>query len=97
MPMKMKVFALVALLSSAARAAEVSEVRVEALDGFGGDTGSVLVRCQTKVGSQYDPVTVTRDVNSLRDSGEFETISADAKRTAAGIEVTFKVKRKMRY
>ena len=95
--MKMKVFALVALLSSAARAAEVSEVRVEALDGFGGDTGSVLVRCQTKAGSQYDPVTVTRDVNSLRDSGEFETISADAKRTAAGIEVTFKVKRKMRY
>ena len=95
--MKINVLALVALFASVANAAEVLDVKVETLDGFGGDVGSVLVRCQTKVGAQYDPVTVSRDINSLKDSGEFETISADAKRVSEGIEVTFRVKRKLRY
>ena len=88
-------FALVG--SVAALATEVSEVKVKALDGFGGDTSSVATRCQTKVGATYDPVTVTRDVTALKDSGEFDEINADAKRTAAGVEVIFYVKRKMRY
>jgi outer membrane protein insertion porin family len=78
-------------------AADVTDVRVEVTDGFGGDTGSVLTRCQTKVGSVYDPATVTRDVTSLKDSGEFEAISADAKRVAGGVEVVFRVRRKLRY
>ena len=88
-------FALIG--SVAALATEVSEVKVKALDGFGGDTSSVATRCQTKVGATYDPVTVTRDVTALKDSGEFDEINADAKRTAAGVEVIFYVKRKMRY
>ena len=95
--MNVKIFALLALCSSAVYAADVTDVRVEVLDDFGGDTGSVLIRCQTKTGAVYDPVTVTRDVNSLKDSGEFETISADAKRVSGGVEVVFKVKRKLRY
>ena len=95
--MNAKIFALFALCASAVHAADVTDVKVEVLDGFGGDTGSVLIRCQTKAGSVYDPVTLTRDVNSLKDSGEFETISADAKRVAGGVEVIFKVKRKLRY
>ena len=95
--MNAKIFALLALLASVVHAADVTDVKVEVLDGFGGDTGSVLVRCQTKTGSVYNPVTVTRDVNSLKDSGEFETISADAKRVSGGVEVVFKVRRKLRY
>ena len=95
--MNAKIFALLALFASVVHAADVTDVKVEVLDGFGGDTGSVLVRCQTKTGSVYNPVTVTRDVNSLKDSGEFETISADAKRVSGGVEVVFKVRRKLRY
>ena len=91
------ILAFVAIFGSVAFAADVTEVKVKALDGFGGDTSSVASRCQTKAGSQYDPVTVTRDVTSLKDSGEFEEISADAQHVAGGVEVTFFVKRKMRF
>ena len=94
---KLKFAMIAAFCAIVANAADVTDVKVEVLDGFGGDTGSVLTRCQTKTGNVYDPVTVTRDVNSLKDSGEFETISADARRVAGGIEVVFKVRRKMRY
>ena len=92
------ILALVAILGSAAAfAADVTDVKVKALDGFGGDASAVASRCQTKVGATYDPILVTRDVTSLKDSGEFEEISADAQRTAAGVEVTFFVKRKVRF
>ena len=90
-------FALVALFGSVAFAADVTEVKVKALDGFGGDTSSVASRCQTKAGSPYDSTTVTRDVTSLKDSGEFEEINADVQHVAGGVEVTFFVKRKMRF
>ena len=78
-------------------AADVVTVKVEAVDGFGGDTGSVASRCQTKAGKPYDPVTLTRDVATLKNSEEFEDISADVKEVAAGVEVTFRVKRKFRF
>ena len=78
-------------------AADVIDVRVKALDGFGGDASFVASRCQVKAGKPYDPVTVTRDVTALKDSGEFEEITADAQRVADGVEVTYYVKRKMRY
>ena len=92
-----KLAAFIALWGSVALAADVTEVKVKALDGFGGDTSFVASRCQTKAGGVYDPVTVTRDVTALKDSGEFEEISADAQRTAAGVAVTFFVRRKMRF
>ena len=89
--------ALFALLAaSAAVAADVIDVRVKALDGFGGDASFVASRCQVKAGKPYDPVTVTRDVTALKDSGEFEDITADAQRLADGVEVTYYVKRKVR-
>ena len=91
------ILAVIAVLGSVAFAADVTDVKVKALDGFGGDTSSVASRCQTKIGKPYDPVTVTRDVESLTSSGEFEEINADAQRNAAGVEVTFFVKRKMRF
>lgn len=85
-------------MSSVASAIDVTNVKVTALDGFGGDTGSVASRCQTKAGSAYDPVAVTRDVSALKSSGEFEEISADAvKNLSGGVDVVFFVKRKVRY
>ncbi len=92
-----KLFALIALLSVAAQAAEVKDVKVKVLDGFGGDTSSVLARCQTKPGTTYDPVVVTRDVTSLKDSGEYQDITASAERADGGVVVTFSVFRKMRF
>ena len=89
--------ALIALCGSVASAATVSDVKVKVLDGFGGDASSVLVLCQTKRGTTYDPVTVTRDVKSLRDSGHYQDITADAEETSDGVVVTFSVFRKMRY
>ena len=90
--------ALIALLvSAAAWSAQVVDVKFTALDGFGGDTGSIASRCQTKKGQEYDPATLTRDVSALKDSSEFEDISADAQRVNDGVEITFFVKRKMRY
>lgn len=85
--------------ASVISAAPVTEVKVQALDGFGGDTGSVISCCQTKVGSEYDPVLVTRDVTTLKASGEFEDIRVDAQKSllGEGVEVTFFVKRKLRY
>ena len=84
-------------VSACALAADVTEVKVRAMDGFGGDTSSVASLCQTRPGQAYDPVIVTRDVNSLKKSGEFEDITVDAQRVSDGVEVTFFVKRKMRY
>lgn len=95
--MKKLLSAFVFGVTFAALAADVTEVKVKALDGFGGDTSSVISRCQTKVGQPYDPVTVSRDVISLKGAGEFEEITADAQRVTGGIEVTFYVKRKMRF
>ena len=91
--------ALIAVLESVAvaLASDVTEVKVRALDGFGGDTSSVITRCQTKTGTPYDPSVVTRDVSVLRETGEFDEITADAQRDATGVAVTFYVKRKMRY
>ncbi|MBO5750971.1 MAG: outer membrane protein assembly factor BamA [Kiritimatiellae bacterium] len=89
-------FSLFAVAFSAT-AANVTKVSVKALDGFGGDTSSVATRCQTKVGAEYDPIIITRDVNALKSSGEFESISADAQRVAEGVEITFFVTRKIRY
>ena len=52
--------------TACAFSADVTDVKVRVLDGFGGDTSSVASRCQTKAGQQYDPVIVTRDVNALK-------------------------------
>ena len=81
-----------------AKAADVSDVQVKVMDGFGGDAGAVLTRCQTKVGTVYDPVTVSRDVTSLKESGEYQEITAESSEDEqGGVVVTFYVKRKMRF
>lgn len=89
--------ALIALFGAVAQAANVIDLKITALDGFGGDTSSVLSQCQTKVGSVYAEETVARDVKTLTSSGQFQEVTVDARRGAEGVEVTFFVKRKMRY
>ena len=95
--MKQILYIAAVLAAASAFAAQVAEVKVKATDGFGGDTGSVLSRCQTKAGQEYDPTTLSRDVKTLKDSKEFEDISVDAQESGDGVSVTFVVKRKMRY
>ena len=95
--MKSLIGLIVCIGATASFAANVLEVKIKALDGFGGDTGSVASRCQTRAGAEYDPVTVTRDVNALKASGDFEDINADANQLADGVEVVFYVKRKLRF
>ena len=95
--MKSLIGLIVCIGATASFAANVLEVKIKALDGFGGDTGSVASRCQTRAGAEYDPVTVTRDVNALKASGDFEDINADANQLSDGVEVVFYVKRKLRF
>ncbi len=95
--MKARLAFFAILASFSLFATPVAEVKVKALDGFGGDLSAVLSRCQTKAGADYDPVVLTRDVNSLKASKEFDDISADANQLPQGVEVVFYVKRKVRY
>lgn len=83
--MKTSIVLFAFLASMTALAAPVTDVKVKALDGFSGDAGAVVSRCQTKVGAEYDPVTVTRDVNSLKAAKDFEDISADANSLPGGV------------
>ena len=92
-----KLLFLAALSSLSAFAVPVADVKVRTLDDFGGDLGSVLARCQTKKGVEYDEVTVTRDVTTLNASKEFQEIYAEANEVKGGVEVIFNVRRKMRY
>ena len=92
-----KIFAILVLCASSAYAVEVTEVKVNATDEFGGDTSAVLSRCQTQVGTQYDPVVVSHDVSELRSSGDYEEIDASVEEGKKGAVVTFTIKRKMRY
>lgn len=75
----------------------ITDVKVKFLDGFGGDSTSVLARCVSKAGSEYDPDVLSSDVTTLRDSNHFQDIKADAVRVADGIEVTFFICRKVRF
>lgn len=95
--MKNLVFLMACVPALAVFAANVSDIKVQADDSFGGDTGAVASRCQTRIGAEYDPVSVTRDITTLTASGEFEEVSADANETESGVEIVFHVKRKVRF
>ena len=92
-----KIVFLLLLLSVSAYGAKITNVKVKVLDGFGGESSSVLVRCVSKVGSEYDPATLTSDVTSLKTSGEYQDVKAEAVRVADGVELVFSVYRKVRF
>lgn len=92
-----KIVFLLLLLSVSAYGAKITNVKVKILDGFGGESSSVLARCVSKVGSEYDPATLTSDVTSLKTSGEYQDVKAEAVRVADGVELVFSVYRKVRF
>jgi len=92
---------IVATLVAAAvlqlQAAKVVNVTARSARGGDADISDVMARCEVKVGSQYDPAACARDVKALRDSGEYEDISVEAKHVGDGIDITYVITPKPRY
>lgn len=61
------------------------------------DVSDVTARCEVKQGAEYDPAACARDVKALRDTGEYEDISVEARHIDGGIEVVYVVAPKSRY
>ena len=61
------------------------------------DVSDVTARCEVKRGAEYDPAACARDVKALRDTGEYEDISVEARHVDGGIEVVYSVSPKPRY
>ncbi len=80
----------------AAEAAKIAAVKAVSADGRDENVGDVLARCRLKAGAEYDAQQCARDVRELRDSGEFEEISANVEEGTDGLIVTYSFKRKMR-
>ena len=78
-------------------AAKVVEVTAKSASGGDADFSDVTSRCEVKPGSEYDPAACARDVKALRDSGEYEDISVEARHSADGISVTYVISPKPRY
>ena len=79
------------------QAAKVVNVTARSARGGDADISDVMARCEVKVGSQYDPAACARDVKALRDSGEYEDISVEAKHVGDGIDITYVITPKPRY
>ena len=88
----------VALMGAlAVQAVKVASVSVKLAEGADDNIGDVVARCLVKVGDEYDPAQCARDVQALRDSGEFEDIAVRAEQGSSGIDVVYVVTRKMRF
>ncbi len=81
----------------AADAAKVASVAIKAIDGRDLNLGDAAAQCQLKAGDEYDPAQCARDVAALRSLNEFDEISVKAEKGADGVDVTYFVKRKMRF
>ena len=92
---------IVATLVAAAvlqlHAAKVVNVTARSARGGDADISDVMARCEVKTGSQYDPAACARDVKALRDSGEYEDITVEAKYVGDGIDITYVITPKPRY
>ena len=78
-------------------AAKVVNVSARSARNGDADVSDVIARCEVKPGLEYDPAACARDVKALRDSGEYEDISVEAKHVADGIAVTYVITPKPRY
>ena len=96
--MKKLHFGLALALTSAAASA-VTVNSVTARDPSGKESfGEVLVRCEAKAGSEYDPAVCQRDIKTLRDVKEFDDISVEVTETSNGeVDITYVVTRKKRF
>lgn len=80
-----------------AEGARVASVKAVSADGLDENLGDVVSRCRVKAGDEYDAQLTARDVRELRDSGEFEDISVKVDEGPRGVDVSYVVKRKMRF
>ena len=78
-------------------AAKVVNVSARSARSSDADVSDVIARCEVKSGAEYDPAACARDVKALRDSGEYDDISVEAKHVADGIEVVYVITPKPRY
>ena len=79
------------------QAAKVVNVSARSVRSGDVDVSDVIVRCEVKPGTDYDPAACARDVKALRDSGEYEDISVEAKHGTNGIDVVYVITPKPRY
>ena len=86
--------ALAALQLQAAKVVSVSARSSAAGDV---DVSDVTARCEVKQGAEYDPSACARDVKALRDAGEYEDISVEAKHVEGGISIVYVITPKSRY
>ena len=90
--------AILSLFGSAVvLAADVSSLRVEPIDGFGGELGSLESQLKLRVGEAFDPVTLSGDVRELKKRDEVDEVFADVDEAGDGVKVVFRVRRKLRY
>ena len=80
-----------------AQAARVASVTVKSLNGADVNLSDAQAQCQVKPGDDYDPTQCQRDVRALRDLGKFDEITVKVEETVDGIDVTYLIKRKMRF
>ena len=78
-------------------AAKVVNVSARSVRSDDADISDVIARCEVKPGLDYDPAACARDVKALRDSGEYEDISVEAKHGDDGIHVVYVITPKPRY
>ena len=79
------------------QAAKVVNVSARSVRSGDADVSDVIARCEVKPGLDYDPAACARDVKALRDSGEYEDISVEAKHGNGGIDVVYVITPKPRY
>ena len=94
---KLTLAAAIAAATVQLYAAKVVNVSARLSKGGDADVSDVTARCEVKPGLEYDPAACARDVKALRDSGEYEDITVEAKHVADGIDVTYLITPKPRY
>ena len=90
-------FSVALLAVSQSPAAKVVNVTARSSRAGAVNISDVTVRCEVKQGAEYDPAACARDVKVLRDMGEYEDISVEARHVDGGIEVVYVVAPKPRY
>ena len=94
---KLTLAAAIAAATVQLYAAKVVNVSARLSKGGDADVSDVTARCEVKPGLEYDPAACARDVKALRDSGEYEDFTVEAKHVADGIDVTYLITPKPRY
>ena len=95
----MKNVFMFAVVAAAVQLQAAKVVSVSARSSAAGnvEVSDVTARCEVKKGTEYDPAACARDVKALRDAGEYDDISVEARHVDGGVEVVYVVTPKSRY